>query len=85
MPAASTRSASAAGSRCKPGGAITTVAPVRSGQKNSHTDTSKPNGVFWSTRSPASIPYASCIQRRRLTIPAWVFITPFGAPVEPDV
>ncbi|MNP14084.1 hypothetical protein D3C76_1063950 [compost metagenome] len=39
------------GSRCSPGAAITRVAPFISGQKNSHTDTSKLNGVFCSTRS----------------------------------
>jgi len=36
------------------GAATTRHAPVISGQKNSHTDTSKLNGVFCSTRSPAA-------------------------------
>ncbi len=44
-------SASQAGSRCIPGAATTSPAPASSGQKNSHTDTSKLQGVFWITRS----------------------------------
>ncbi|PPS64578.1 hypothetical protein CR917_20785 [Pseudomonas sp. BRM28] len=45
---------SLAGSRWSPGAATTRRAPVISGQKNSHTDTSKLNGVFCSTVSLAS-------------------------------
>ncbi|MNR39072.1 hypothetical protein D3C85_1572400 [compost metagenome] len=45
-----------AGSRCTPGAATTRRAPVISGQKNSHTDTSKLNGVFCSTESLPSSP-----------------------------
>ena len=41
-------------SRWPPGRAITSLAPVINGQKNSQTDTSKLNGVFWSTTSLAS-------------------------------
>ena len=44
-------STSRAGSRCAPGAAITSRAPTISGQKNSHTETSKLNGVFCSTTS----------------------------------
>ena len=57
-----------------------------SGQKNSQTETSKLNGVFCSTRSlraPGRRP--ACIQSRRLTMPRWVLIAPFGRPVEPEV
>ena len=46
-------------------------AAVNSGQKNSHTDTSKLNGVFCKTRSWGLRPYASCIHSKRLTTPAW--------------
>ena len=72
-------------SRWPPGSAITSSAPNRSGQKNSQTDTSKLNGVFWRTRSAAVSPKASCIHTRRLEIARWVIIAPFGWPVEPDV
>jgi len=58
---------------------------VRSGQKNSHTDTSKLAGVFWSTASSAPRRYVFCIQSSRLTMPRCVFGTPFGRPVEPEV
>ena len=40
------------GSRWPSGAASTSVAPSTSGQNSSHTDTSKPIGVFCSTRSP---------------------------------
>ncbi|MCY1409717.1 hypothetical protein D9M71_250730 [compost metagenome] len=49
-------STNSCGSRCAPGWAMTRRAPVISGQKNSHTDTSKLNGVFCSTLSLASRP-----------------------------
>ena len=75
----------AAGSRCAPGGAMTRVAPVSSGQRNSQTETSKPNGVFCSTRSAGPSPYCACIQSSRLSSPAWLLPTPFGRPVEPEV
>ncbi len=42
-----------AGSRWSPGSAMTRRAPSISGQKNSHTETSKLNGVFCSTLSSA--------------------------------
>ena len=61
------------------------AAPVINGQKNSHTDTSKLNGVFCRTRSLLSRRYASCIQQRRFTIPRCELIAPLGRPVEPDV
>ncbi len=64
---------------------MTSLAPVASGQKNSHTETSKLNGVFCSTASAGPIPKASCIQRIRFTTPACSFIAPFGRPVDPDV
>ncbi len=74
-----------AGSRCPPGRASTSVAPVISGQNSSHTETSKLIGVFCSTRSPAVSPYVACIHCSRLQIPRCVFIAPFGRPVDPDV
>ena len=74
-----------AGSWCPPGRANTSRAPVISGQKNSQTETSKENGVFWSTRSAGVRPYWACIQSSRLTIPRCEFIVPFGRPVEPEV
>ncbi len=43
-----------AGSLWPSGRARTSRAPVISGQKNSHTETSKPAGVFWSTASVGS-------------------------------
>lgn len=55
-----------------------------SGEKSSHTETSKPNGVFWNT-TPLSAPRASGIQRTRLTIDRCSTTTPFGRPVEPEV
>jgi hypothetical protein len=64
---------------------MTRRAPVIKGQKNSHTDTSKLNGVFCRTRSSEVSPYCSCIHSSRLTMPRWLFIVPFGRPVEPDV
>ena len=74
-----------AASACPSGRAITSAAPVISGQKSSQTDTSKPYGVFCSTRSAAVRPYCACIHCRRLAIPACVFTAPFGCPVDPDV
>ena len=68
-----------------PGRAITSSAPTKSGQNSSQTETSKETGVFWSTRSEELRPYCSCIHSSRLTIPRWVFITPLGRPVEPEV
>ncbi|MNT86779.1 hypothetical protein D3C72_2271070 [compost metagenome] len=56
MPYSPIRRINRAGSRCAPGGATTRRAPVISGQKNSHTDTSKLNGVFCNTESPPSSP-----------------------------
>jgi hypothetical protein len=73
------------GSRCPSGFASTSRAPASSGQKNSHTETSKLNGVFCSTTSSAVSPYCRCPQRRRLTMPRWAFIAPLGCPVEPEV
>src|SRR5260221_1252016 len=72
-------------SRCPPGNAISSVAPVMSGQNNSHTETSKLNGVFWSTTSLEASLYSDCIHSRRLTIPRCALTAPFGFPVEPDV
>ncbi|MCY1331037.1 hypothetical protein D9M69_166870 [compost metagenome] len=76
---------SCAGSRWAPGAAITSVAPVISGQKNSHTETSKPNGVFCSTRSLPSMRNCACIHCRRLHSAAWLLPAPFGRPVVPEV
>ena len=59
-------------------------APVISGQKNSHTDTSNPDGVFCTTRSPTASPYSPCIHNNRFTTPPCATTTPFGRPVDPD-
>ncbi len=80
-----TASAMALGSRCAPGAIRCRVAPVISGQKNSHTDTSKVNGVFCRTLSSAPRRYSSCIHSSRLTMPRCGTATPLGRPVEPDV
>ncbi len=74
-----------AGSLWPSGLATTSAAPVIRGQKNSHTDTSKLDGVFCSTRSEAVRPYSSCIHSRRLTMPSCGTTTPFGLPVDPEV
>ena len=50
------RCQSRAGITVRAGDATTSRAPTSSGQKNSHTDTSKPNGVFCSTASSAASP-----------------------------
>ncbi len=84
-PSRTIRSRRYAASLCPPGLASTSRAPVMSGQKNSHTDTSKLAGVFCSTTSVPSSRYVRCIQSRRLTMPRCVLGTPFGFPVEPDV
>ena len=61
------------GRRCPgghPGSATTRCAPASSGQKNSHTETSKLNGVFCSTTIVAGVSsILSCIQSSRLTMP----------------
>ena len=76
---------SRAGSRCAPGRATTSRAPAISGQKNSHTDTSKLNGVFCSTTSSAAEPVGVLHPQQTVGRPAWVFLAPFGLPVEPEV
>ncbi len=83
-PSASAR-ASRAGSRCAPGSAITSVAPAASGAQSSHTEASKLNGVFWSTRSAAESGKARCIHPTWLASAAWGTATPRGVPVEPEV
>ncbi len=55
------------------------------GQKNSQTETSKENGVFWRTVSEGVSAYCCCIHSRRLTTPEWAFMAPLGRPVEPEV
>src|SRR5689334_8639486 len=84
-PARSMSSARYAGSLCPPGRASTSFAPVSSGQKNSHTLTSKLIGVFCSTTSCPVSPNACCIHASRFTIPRCALSAPFGRPVEPDV
>ncbi|BDU08685.1 hypothetical protein FMUBM48_49480 [Nocardia cyriacigeorgica] len=74
-----------AGSRCPSGRAITSRAPTCNGQKNSHTDTSKVNGVFCNTTSSAPSRYSRCRQRRFATIERCDTATPLGRPVEPEV
>jgi len=64
---------------------MTMAAPLISGQKNSHTETSKLAGVFCSTRSSAPRPYRACIHSSRLTTLAWLMSTPLGRPVVPEV
>ena len=78
-------SARYAESVCPSGLATTSVAPVISGQKNSHTDTSKLDGVFCSTRSSAPRPYCACIHSSRFTMPRCGTSTTLGRPVEPAV
>ncbi|MCY1178839.1 hypothetical protein D9M73_192110 [compost metagenome] len=78
-------SISRSGSRCSPGAARASRAPVISGQKNSHTDTSKLNGVFCNTVSAPSSAYACCIHASRLYNARWRLPAPFGRPVEPEV
>src|SRR6266498_3608895 len=73
------------GSLWPPGRAMTSRAPASIGQKNSHTDTSKLNGVFCRTVSCGCSAYASCIHARRFTTARCSFIAPFGTPVEPEV
>ncbi|MNF90387.1 hypothetical protein D3C84_729490 [compost metagenome] len=64
---------------------MNSCAPTNSGQKNSHTDTSKLNGVFCSTTSALPSGYSCCIHSKRLTM-AWCDTsTPLGRPVEPEV
>ncbi len=79
------RSARYAGSRCSPGAATTSAAPVISGHHSSHTEASKPNGVLCSMRSCGSRPNSRCAHIRWLANPPCVTTTPFGRPVEPDV
>ncbi len=74
-----------AGSRCPSGAATTRRAPTCNGQKNSHTDTSKVNGVFCSTTSASVMGYMCWRQRRLATIAPCPTATPLGRPVEPDV
>jgi hypothetical protein len=73
------------GSLWPPGAASTSRAPVTSGQKNSHTDTSKLVGVFCRTTSVGPSGWSFCIQSSRFTMARWLTTTPFGWPVEPDV
>src|SRR6476620_3072600 len=84
-PARSITSARYAGSLCPPGRAKTSFAPVNSGQKNSHTLTSKLIGVFCRTTSAPIRPNACCIHASRFTIPRCALSAPFGRPVDPDV
>jgi len=74
-----------AGSLWPSGLATTSVAPTSNGQKNSHTETSKLDGVFCNTRSSGVRPYSCCIHDNRFTIPMCGTATPFGLPVEPEV
>ena len=68
-----------------PGVASTSLAPQRSGQNSSHTDTSKLSGVFCATTSASPMRKRSCIQSSRLAMAPWLFGTPLGRPVEPEV
>ncbi|URN02953.1 hypothetical protein LUW74_06075 [Actinomadura madurae] len=46
---------------------------------------SNPTAANCSTRLPASTPHRSACAAARFTPPAWVSMTPFGLPVEPEV
>ncbi|BDT89226.1 hypothetical protein FMUAM8_49900 [Nocardia cyriacigeorgica] len=85
MPCSAMIRARYTGSRCPSGLATTRRAPVCNGQKNSHTDTSKVDGVFCKTASSAAIGYSCCIHSSRLTMAPWLTATPLGRPVEPEV
>ncbi|GBH15030.1 hypothetical protein KPSA3_00948 [Pseudomonas syringae pv. actinidiae] len=73
------------GSLCPSGLAINNVAPYMSGQNTSHTETSNVSGVFCTTTSLACKGKTFCIHARRFSNASWVFITPLGRPVEPEV
>ncbi|SLH37181.1 Uncharacterised protein [Mycobacteroides abscessus subsp. abscessus] len=60
-------------------------APTWSGQKNSHTDTSKVNGVFWITTSSGRIGCSRWRQRRFAITERCETATPLGRPVDPEV
>ncbi|CAA9359084.1 MAG: hypothetical protein AVDCRST_MAG68-4254, partial [uncultured Gemmatimonadetes bacterium] len=76
---------SASGSRCPSGPAITTRAPASSGRNTSRTEPSKLSDVLHSTASSAPIFHAASPHDSRFTRLPWVFITPLGRPVEPEV
>ena len=56
-----------------------------SGQKSSHTDTSKLKGVFCNTRSWPASEYSRHSHSSRLHTPPCSFIAPLGRPVDPEV
>ncbi len=85
IPSRRTASSSSPASRCAPGGAMTSVAPASSGAQNSHTDASKPMGVFCSRRSAGARGKARSIQAIWLASARCGTPTPFGSPVEPEV
>ena len=78
-------SISRAGSRCAPGAATTSRAPTISGQKNSHTETSKLNGVFCSTTSSPRQPIGVLHPEQTIVQTLVGVGRPFGLPVEPEV
>lgn len=77
--------ASPAASPCRPGGVTTRVAPLASGQKISHTETSKVYGVLRMTRSAWPSGNIDCSHCMQFPTAACGIITPFGPPVEPEV
>ena len=68
-----------------PGRAITSRAPLSSGQKNSHTDTSKLNGVFCSTTSICARADMLLHPLQPVDDASCSFIAPLGRPVDPEV
>ena len=85
MPACSMICSKYCGSWWPCGRAMTNCAPQLNGQKNSHTETSKLNGVFCKTRSSGVIPNCAWPHNKRFTTPVCAFMTPLGMPVEPEV
>jgi hypothetical protein len=67
------------------GSASTTVAPLTSAGKIWNADTSNPIGAKCRNRSPGRMPVASTTPRQELTSARCGTMTPFGAPVDPDV
>ncbi|SHW65978.1 Uncharacterised protein [Mycobacteroides abscessus subsp. abscessus] len=79
------RSSKYAGSDSAPGLGSTTLPPLTSGSNISLIPMSNPSDDLCSATSSAPNPRTSACHNSRLQIPACVTITPFGAPVEPDV
>ncbi len=85
IPSRRTVSTRYAGSRWPSGRASTSRAPSSSGAQYSHTEASKPAGVFTSTRSSGARGKRRRIQAMCAASARWGTATPFGVPVEPEV